>query len=106
MNDSILRGFCQKCEWPIFLSSTNEAYHATIVGESDFDESPCDKVEAYWVLSANQMKIILNSEIYKDFIKSNSDWRDSHLNHADKFINIFKHEPFLVAKILKESEKK
>jgi hypothetical protein len=106
MNHSILRGFCQKCDGPIITDSVAKSgavhYNAEIKHRWI---SPTHEVEPVWFLSPQQMKIILSSNRFLEFVLDKQ--FESVLLPNDGYLPEFlESDPFLVAKILKESEKK
>lgn len=100
MNDTILRGFCKECDaywtWKEFSQKEKEGLtcHGT--------ESYCEPV---WFLSAKQMRVVYKSEEY-------SKWFEENLNLIrplpfwENIARFLEDMPFLVAKIIKEAEKK
>jgi len=100
MNDFILRGFCKKCEQPCFEGEKIKSH----IGKYDSMES-CEPV---WFLSATQMEILnkwynINMNSPKVVAKFEC-YVDSTLRI--QFPYLLKDNPFLVAKILKENDKK
>lgn len=98
MDNSILRGFCQDCENPW----TMEQYEAM----KEMGYTPCmtrmgKQCELVWFLSPQQMIKVEQSKIYID-------WKTKHRKQLYGFPNnmsyFLENEPFLVARILKESE--
>jgi len=108
MNDFVLRGFCQECEWPIHYRIDNEK--GGVFHSSNFDSININsivkgqfyhKIKPVWFLSAKQMKIVGESEKWGDWLDSldkYDDWQD--------LIQFIQENPFLVARILKEAGEK
>lgn len=96
MNDSVLRGFCQKCGcWITYSNFEKNPKMSTycIKGET------CD-VE--WFLSAKQIKIVLESIQYDEFIKRPR----AGVSAKPLWLSaMLEREPFLVARILADSVK-
>jgi len=100
MNDSILRGFCEKCNSPIQHTYPMVALVHTDAIMKYFDHEP----EPVWFLSSKQMEIIRESksEEMKTLMKKNGLWRfDSYLYGV-----LLDNDPILVARILKEAGEK
>lgn len=101
MNDSILRGLCKFCSC-LVAYPYNKAEATWYHNRNPYKNH---KVEPVWFLSSNQIGIITapNSRIFHD-------WRDKEhpiveLNVLRKLVHFLNEKPFLVAQILKESEK-
>lgn len=119
MNDNVLRGFCQKCEWPIIYSLTEglqqPIYHdipplplgiPPSPEEENFNHIP----DPVWFLSPKQMKIVENYFIANKNDYGNSpyvSWARSDTGYwiIVHWALLLEQSPFLVAKILKECEK-
>lgn len=102
MNDSVLRGFCQKCEWPISTMKIGEneyeATHIPLINEkTEISMLPTyHEIKPVWFLSPNQIKILFEAHL------PSKDGR----NVIETVYWTLEHEPFLVARILSESEEK
>lgn len=96
MNESILRGYCAKCEDKlIFNLQTKEGIdyqHRDISLELHI-------IEPIWFLSAKQMEIVQNSEKFFEWCGTTPHPLDCSIA---TLIVLLETEPFLVAKILKE----
>lgn len=115
MNDHILRGFCQKCQWPIFADISKGFCLAEYVEYFDKDDihltvidNPTmgtHKILPVWFLSSKQMKIIQNSKELDLFWKANGKGPILGYKTFQKFDCItlmLETHPFLVARILAE----
>lgn len=108
MNDFVLRGFCQKCKWPISYSRLegieNSAYHdvGSIPGDKEYGGFKHD-VEPVWFLSPKQMKIVWNSIEFRHWYID----EDNHeiFEEGEGLAEYVEKYPFLVAKILSDAGK-
>lgn len=104
MSDFVLRGYCKKCELPLFWNNEidfNNAKHSI----SNYKGT--HQVEPVWFLSAKQMRIILESIVYINWIPTNYNRKLTEAIAVDKLLSYFlEDEPFLVAKILKQKGEK
>ena len=100
MNDFVLRGFCENCWQPIFMNELGEPQHSFGI--------PCGKVickQAKWCLSAKQMKIVFESDKFEEWAGQENYFE--LCNDAFTFVvKVLEEHPFLVSKILKETEEK
>lgn len=97
MNDFVLRGFCKKCNCPLEMDEEGKAFHNYGNDcETVFSQNPI------WFLSPQQLDIIIFSKEYENW-SVNENTKQYFRTLIAQFLN---DEPFLVAKILKESEVK
>lgn len=97
MNNNILHGFCQKCDDPIILDTDNpneKYWKAKYTSMYDLSQTGREcTIEPVWFLSPEQGQIVRGSNEFQC--------------SAYKFeLDFLEDNPFLVAKILKESENK
>lgn len=109
MDDSVLRGFCQKCEWPIYLENKG-AKHLLLRDSHKDDRWPdcgLENIKPVWFLSPKQIEILAQEKQFGDWILKQNKGVDftseNLLNFLSKFLE---KEPFLVARILKEAGEK
>lgn len=89
MNNTVLRGFCQKCHdsiWLTFNGATWVPNH--IQSYEQYCDGTKEFIQPVWFLSPAQMKIL---EVSKEI------W------NYEGFADMLERNPFLVAKILKET---
>lgn len=110
MNEYVLRGFCQKCEWPIALEDGMiKGLHEVLDSDTGLSTNPikCNdhKMEPVWFLSAKQMETIEYSNEFEKYCRNRSEasepWR---LIYSLKELLI--ENSFLVSKILKDAGEK
>ena len=95
MNDSVLRGFCQKCNAPV-QAMLEEGVHVDAVLKF-FNHKPIP----VWFLSPQQMRILISSNKWHEWCHER---KGDSLAIASLDVALSR-DPFLVASILKESEK-
>lgn len=106
MNETILRGFCQKCgmslEWDDnYDKKYNPKFRAS---HRDHYDEPMHSIEPVWFLSPNQIRLIHVSKEWNEFYEKNFNLIYPKTGF-EMLAKLLEEEPFLVAKILKESEK-
>lgn len=107
---TVLRGFCQKCGWPIQLEEGMEkGLHVVLDSDTGLSTNPlsCDdyKMKPVWFLSAKQMTLIRDSKELHTFWVNNG--KGPALGYRTFTKNdcipiILEVNPFLVAKILQK----
>jgi hypothetical protein len=107
MNESVLRGFCQKCGWPIHYGIDNEK--SSVCHSANFDSINTNsivkgmfyhKIEPVWFLSSKQMRILWENYEFKKWMWENT------LSVNETLAELLNKNPFLVARILKEAGEK
>lgn len=102
MDDSVLRGFCQKCGLVVELNSYKEKQW--IVHCNPTRNSFCEP-DAVWFLSAKQMKIVFESDEFEEWA-GQENYFELCNNAFTLIVKVLEDNPFLVSKILKEAEEK
>lgn len=93
MDNSVLRGFCQKCESPcVFGNDPMKNVSGLLKCGHSNGKALCEPV---WFLSPQQMKKIYFSQEF-------ANWR--YMHQQKEIWDFLIHSPFLVTKILKEKE--
>lgn len=102
MNPNVLRGFCAECDWYICMIG-NKPMHEIMDSDMGSCRNPTkcndEKIVPIWYLSAKQIRTIDESKEFKK-------WHDKFRGNLSKGMGIhffLSNEPFLVAKILKET---
>lgn len=101
LNNSILRGFCQKCEMGMQLTWNGVTWVTTHLDTyHEYCGLTTEEIgNPVWFLSHNQMKIISESGEFYDWLE-----KIPSLKLGSVIIGTFLDEnPFLVAKILKQT---
>lgn len=108
MNDSVLRGFCRTCGWPIYLWDMNGIYFPRYIEYVDeninthMNPFEIHKIVPVWFLSPKQMKIIWEDDHSRAWMFKRVNKQHRASAHFLLY-HILDENPFLVAKILKEA---
>lgn len=109
MNDSVLRGFCQTCGWPIYLWDMNGIYFPRYIEYVDeninthMNPFEIHKIVPVWFLSPKQMNIIRLDSKFKEWCWTNHYQNSNDINALMEFVEKI---PFLVVKVLKDAGEK